>query len=121
VQRYRFDHATGQPVNAYGSRGLVARAVQHTPARLVVTSLWLEPAGEIGLHDAPMDQLFLVVEGGGWSLDADGRRTAVTAGEALFWHAGERHGIASDRGLAALVLEGEGLEPDAHLQRLEEA
>ncbi|HKI56393.1 MAG TPA: hypothetical protein VKB31_04515 [Trueperaceae bacterium] len=115
MRRYRFDRATGHPVDAYGSRGVIARAVQHSPARLVVTSLWLEPRGEIGPHDAPVDQLFLVVEGMGWAVDAEGRRAPVAAGEALFWRAGETHGVGSDRGLAAVVLEGEGSDPDAHL------
>ncbi|MEJ2216873.1 MAG: cupin [Gemmatimonadota bacterium] len=121
MRRFRFDRATGHPVDAYGSRGVVARGVQHTPARLVVTSLWLEPEAQIGIHDAVVDQLFLVVEGAGWALDAAGRRTPVAAGEALFWHAGESHGVGSDGGLAALVLEGEGLDPEAHLVPVEHA
>lgn len=121
VRRYRFDRATGQAVDAYGSRGVLARGVQHGPARLVVTSLWIDPDGEIGLHDAPIDQLFLVVDGSGWAVDHQGRRSPVTAGQALFWRAGERHAVGSDAGLAALVLEGDGLDPDAHLAPLEEA
>lgn len=115
MRRYRFDRASGHPVEAHGSHGVRARGVQHAPARLVVTGLWIEPGGAIGMHEAPVDQLFLVLEGSGWALDGEGKRSVVSAGEALFWRAGEMHGVGSDAGVRALVLEGEGLEPDAHL------
>lgn len=120
MRRYRCDRAGSHPVQAYGSHGVHARGIQHAPARLVVTSVWLEAGGEIGSHEAPVDQLFLVLEGTGWAEGEGGARSRVSAGEALFWQAGEVHAIVSEEGLAALVLEGEGLDPDAHLPLAEE-
>ncbi len=120
MQRFRADREAARAVEAYGSRGTVALAVQHSAARLVVTRLWIEPEGEIGSHEAPVDQLFLVIAGSGWALDSGGGRTPLTAGQAVFWRAGERHGVVAGEGLSAVVLEGEGLVPDAHLAPLEE-
>lgn len=119
MRRYRFDRSGAERVDAHGSRGVYARGVQHLPARLVVTGLWLEPAAEIGAHAAPLDQLLLVFEGAGWAAGAEGRREPIAAGQAVFWRAGERHAVGSRSRMAALVLEGEGLDPDAHLPPLE--
>lgn len=114
MRRYRFDRSGSHPVDAHGSHGVHARGIQHDPARLVVTRLWLDAGGEIPAHEAVVDQLCLVLEGEGWAQDG-GVRTAVAAGEALFWRAGEPQALGSDGGLAALVLEGQGLEPDTYL------
>ena len=118
MQRYRFDPGRGHVVAAHGSRAVQAGAVQHTPALLVVTSLQFGAGGELGAHEAPVDQLFLVVEGDGWAAGPEGRRAPLRAGEAAFWHAGERHAAGSATGMKAFVLEGEGLDPDAQLEAL---
>lgn len=120
MQRYRFDRCGGHAVHVHGSHGVTARGIQHTPARLVVTAVRVEAGGEIGAHEAALDQLFLVVEGTGWVAAADGRRAPITAGEAVFWHAAERHAVGSQKGLAAFVLEGEGLDPEVHLSAVQE-
>jgi quercetin dioxygenase-like cupin family protein len=121
VQRFRFDPERGHAVSAYDSRGVRAAPVQHDPALLVVTALDIGPNGEIGAHEAPVDQLFLVVGGEGWVAGPDGRSAAIHAGEAAFWRAGERHGAGSPSGMRALVLEGDGLDPDARLEALADA
>ena len=118
MQRYRFDPERGRAVAAHGSRAVRAGPVQHSPALLVVTALHIAPHGEIGAHEAPVDQLFLVVEGEGWVAGVDGRPSPVRAGEAAFWRAGERHGAGSSVGMRAVVLEGDGLDPDARLEVL---
>lgn len=113
VRQYRFDRAAGHPVDAYGSRGLIARAVQHGPARLVVATPLIDPAGAIGRQEAPEDQLLLVVKGGGPAENGEGRRASAEAAEALSWRAVEAHAVGSDAGSPAAVLAGHGLEPDA--------
>lgn len=115
MHRYRFDPTQGRLVTAHGSRGVRAGPVQHTPARLVVTALAFGPEGELGAHEAPVDQLFLVLTGRGWVAGPDGRREACAEGEAAFWNAGERHAAGTASGMTALVLEGEGLRPGVHL------
>lgn len=121
MRRYRFDPRGGRRVEAFGSSDVTATPLQHTPARLVVTALRVEAGGRVGEHEATLDQLFLVVEGHGWVAGPDGARLPLGAGEAAFWHAGEHHGAGSDTGMSVIVLEGEGLEPQAHLRVLDDA
>ncbi|MEJ2288790.1 MAG: hypothetical protein P8Y02_09135 [Deinococcales bacterium] len=121
MRRYRFDPSAGRPVEAHGSHEVTASPLQHTPARLVATALHVDAGGELGAHEAPVDQLFLVVAGEGWAAGPDGARRPLIAGEAAFWHAGEYHGAGSATGMRVVVLEGEGLEPDAHLRAFDDA
>lgn len=121
MRRYRFDPERGHAVTAYDSRGVRAGPVQHDPALVVLTALHVAADGEIGAHEAPVDQLFLVVAGEGWVAGPDGRSVAIRAGEAAFWRAGERHGAGSPSGMRAIVVEGDGLDPDARLEALADA
>lgn len=121
MRRYRFDPGDGRPVEAFGSREVAASPIQHEPARLVATALRVGAGGEIGGHEATLDQLFLVIEGEGWVAGPDGVRLPIATGEAAFWYAGEHHGAGSNAGMSAVVLEGEGLEPDAHLRAFDDA
>ena len=116
MQRFRFDARGGAVVTAFGSRGVRAHPIQHDAARAVVTSLWLEPGGHLGEHEAPVDQLFLVMSGDGWVAGADGQALPLRAGEAAYWRGGERHACGSEGGMVVVVVEGEGLEPERWLR-----
>ena len=116
MQRFRFDASAAAPMTAHASRGVRAGPVQSTPALLVVTALGIEPGGEMGEHEAPLDRLLLVVAGEGWVSGVAGDPVTTRAGEAAFLRAGERHRLGSRLGMRAIVLEGEGLDPGAHLE-----
>lgn len=120
MRRFRFDPSAGAPVTAHASRAVRAGPVQSTPALLVVTAIGIEPGGEVGEHEAPVDRLVLVVAGEGWLSGGAGDPVATRAGEAAFFRAGERHRLGSRAGLQAIVLEGEGLDPDAHLEAVDD-
>ena len=120
MQRFRFDPSAAAPVTAHGSRAVRAVAVQPTPALLVVTAIGIEAGGEIGEHQAPVDRLMLVVEGEGWVRNGAGDPVSTYAGEATLFRAGERHRVGSRSGLRALLLEGEGLDPGAFLEAVDD-
>ncbi len=71
----------------------------------------LGAGGRVARHPAVVPQILAVLEGEGTVAGADGHFVAVTAGEAVFWAAGEEHETRSERGMTALVLEAEGLMP----------
>jgi quercetin dioxygenase-like cupin family protein len=71
----------------------------------------LEPGGRIVRHPAGYPQILAVLEGSGEVSGADGVEQAISAGEAVFWAAGEEHETKTASGLTALIIEGEGLEP----------
>lgn len=71
----------------------------------------LAPNGRIARHPAMVPQILAVLDGAGSVSGADGELQPITAGEAVFWSAGEEHETQTTDGLTALVLESEGLQP----------
>ena len=69
----------------------------------------LAAGGLVGWHQASGPQLLAVVEGEGWTRGNDAARTAISAGDAVFWEAGEWHETGSEAGLVALVIESTAL------------
>lgn len=69
----------------------------------------LAPGGLVGLHQASAPQLLAIVEGEGWIRGQDDQRTPITAGDAVFWEAGEWHETGSEDGMVALVIESVSL------------
>ena len=72
----------------------------------------LGAGGRIARHPATVPQILAVLEGSGQVSGGDGEPQPISAGEAVFWTAGEVHETFSEQGLTALVLEGDGLRPD---------
>jgi quercetin dioxygenase-like cupin family protein len=68
------------------------------------------PNGRIARHPATFPQILAVLEGAGRVRGADGEFQPITAGEAVFWSAGEEHETRTEEGLTALVLEAERLQ-----------
>ena len=94
----------------YGSTGAhVSFLARAAGARVV--RIELDPGGCLAMHPAGNPQLFVVVDGDGTVATADTPPEAVAAGTVVWWGAGERHETRSERGLVALVVEADGLEP----------
>jgi quercetin dioxygenase-like cupin family protein len=97
------------------SRLFKSSELELRPAYLHVGCMRLPPGGLIGLHEAAGPQLLAIVEGDGWFRGQDEERTAIGAGEAIFWEAGEWHETGSDGGLIALVIESPHLAVGVNL------
>lgn len=63
------------------------------------------PGGVVGRHSGRLWQLFLVTSGAGWVSGSDGRRLAISSGQAVLWEPGEEHESGSDGGMAALIVQ----------------
>ena len=70
----------------------------------------VEPGGRLRRHPATCPQIVAVLYGSGEVSGADGVDEPIEAGEAVFWHDGEDHGMRSAGGLTALIIEGENLD-----------
>jgi quercetin dioxygenase-like cupin family protein len=68
------------------------------------------PGGGLLRHPATFPQILAVLEGSGEVSGADGVDEPIVAGEAVFWYEGEEHGMKSEVGLTALIIEGESLD-----------
>ncbi|MBM2616528.1 cupin domain-containing protein [Actinoplanes sp. LDG1-06] len=106
-----FGPEVGRSVEAYGSRGLTAKAVVRAD-ELAVTVLRVAAGGEIGRHPAPVEQIMFVAAGHGTVCGGDERWQPVGAGQAVFWRAGEEHTTRAEADLVLVVMEKPGLEPN---------
>jgi quercetin dioxygenase-like cupin family protein len=69
------------------------------------------PGGGLRRHPAGAEQqIFAVLDGSGAVSGADGIEEPIVSGEAVFWGAGEEHGMKSETGLTAIILEGRHLD-----------
>ena len=69
----------------------------------------LSPAGgSVGVPGHP--QIFAILDGSGEVSGANGNDEPIEAGDAVFLHEGEEHGMKSAAGLTALIIEGERLD-----------
>ena len=103
----RVELAGEREVTAPGS---LAARVKRLAGDAHVVVIEVAPGGVVARHPAVGAQLFAVVLGSGWVSGGDGRREAISAGEAVLWEPGEEHESGSDAGLTALVVEAESLE-----------
>ncbi|HZC06681.1 MAG TPA: hypothetical protein VE338_13680 [Ktedonobacterales bacterium] len=111
MRRYAFDADAGRPITDFGSVGLIITPIMRGAGAVQVVAMWLAPDGAIGRHPASGGQLFLVTQGEGWVEGGDGLRREIHAGQAASWDDGESHAAGSDMGMAALVIEGDALDP----------
>ena len=102
---------SGQPIDRFSSRGASLTKILQIQAEASVHWLFLKPGGLIGYHPAVENQLFLIVEGGGWVRAGQEPAQPVSTGQAVFWEAGEWHESGTESGMAVLALEGRGLQP----------
>ena len=118
MQLFDFSHMVGRPITLYGSENIIFTPLLLHEAPTKISCMHVAPEGVIGFHEATVDQLFLVVAGSGWVRGEEAERTAIEAGEAAFWTAGEWHESGSAAGMTAIIVEGDGLEPAKRLPLL---
>jgi quercetin dioxygenase-like cupin family protein len=106
-----FDPGRALPISGFGSLAATAVPLTLPDGEAHVVCIRLGAGGILGRHPAPVDQLFVVIEGEGWASGPDGERVPVAAGTAIHWAAGEEHEAGSDAGLTAIVVESERLVP----------
>jgi quercetin dioxygenase-like cupin family protein len=95
----------GRAIEHFGSEFVHFRIAECGAAH--ISRLRLEPSGRVGRHAASSQQLFIVVEGGGFVCGGEGEEQSVSAGDAALWELGEEHEARTDDGMTAIVLEGE--------------
>jgi hypothetical protein len=108
---FEYGAEAGHAITRFDSRAAKIARVAQAAGGTSVHYLNVGAQGIVGYHQALSPQLFLVVSGAGWVRGEDSLRRPVTAGQGVFWEQGEGHESGSDTGMAAIVIEGEGLSP----------
>lgn len=110
---YAFGRDSALPLS--GSAGAAVSRIARIEGRVQVSAVHLEAGGVLERHAAVVRQLFLVVAGSGVVSGGDGSTVEIHPGRAAYWDAGEQHDCRSARGLIAVVVESQGLDPDAFM------
>lgn len=105
MRRIDFFAIPTQPIALFDSVAAASQSVAGGRGDVHVHCLRFEPGGQIGTHPTGFGQMFLVLEGSGWALGADGRRLELAAGQAVFFERGEQHSKGSDSGMTVLMLQ----------------
>jgi mannose-6-phosphate isomerase-like protein (cupin superfamily) len=105
----RLDDLTPGAIEHYGSRNATVTLLARGDAQVV--RIELGAGSVLGMHPVAVPQLFVVVEGSGWAQTEAGEEEPLGPGAVVYWNTGESHETRSDRGLVALVVEAERLEP----------
>ena len=111
MEFFSFAKEHGYAVAQFDSNFTLARLAR-TEGRTVISYMYLEENGIIGYHMTPVNQILYVVQGEGFVCGETKEYKRIQAGEAVFWTRGEWHETKTEKGLTAIVIEGETLSPE---------
>ena len=114
---YKFSKENGKKVEKYQSHLATYVKIAQTNEAATIGYMYIEGEGTVGYHEAPIPQLFIVVEGEGWVTGENQKRIPIKRGEAALWEKGEWHTSGSEEGMAAIVIQSEELNPETFMER----
>ena len=100
----RFTPDVADAILEFGATGSSAVHLGSGTGEAHAYVLHFEPDGEIGMHEAGFDQLFLVVSGEAW-LSVEGDTVELRTGEAGVVPRGSMHAKGSRRGATAVMVQ----------------
>lgn len=112
---YKCNKEHGKKIEKYQSRFATYIKMAQTN-EAAIGYMYIEGEGTVGYHEAPIPQLFIVVEGEGWVTGENKKRIPIKRGEAALWEKGEWHTSGSETGMAAIVIQSEELYPEAFME-----
>jgi len=114
---YKFSKENGKKVEKYQSHLATYVKMVQTNEAATIGYMYIEGEGTVGYHEAPIPQLFIVVEGEGWVTGENQKRIPIKRGEAALWEKGEWHMSGSEEGMAAIVIQSEELNSETFMER----
>ncbi|MDP5272967.1 cupin [Chengkuizengella axinellae] len=113
MKMFRFDQEVGKEIHAFDSKNLIMSRIIKESVSLHIGCMFIGPDGIVGNHQAPGPQLFLVVDGQGFVRGKEDIIKSIKKGQAAFWEPGEWHETTSEKGMTAIVIEGEYIDTSA--------
>ncbi|MFY3790169.1 cupin [Ureibacillus sp. MALMAid1270] len=108
---FKFSKEVGKKISQYNSDFTMSRIIQ-TEKVTNIGCMYLEENGIIGYHQAVVPQLLLIMNGEGYVRGESEEYFKVQPGDAVFWEKDEWHETKTDKGLTAIVIESEELNPE---------
>ena len=109
MKRIQFTQEVANQIINYNSVDAFYRKIMKTEEPTSIGLIYIEPGGVVGMHEAPIPQLFIVVQGEGWVCGEAGEKMVIKTGEGVLWQQGQAHESGSTTGLTALVIQAEHL------------
>ncbi|MDY0944259.1 cupin domain-containing protein [Priestia megaterium] len=113
---YKLNKENGKKVEKYDSNLATYLKLVQTNEIANIGCMYIDPKGILGYHQAPVSQLFVVVQGEGWVTGEDQKQINIKAGEAAFWEKGEWHTSGSNSGMTAILIQSESLNPQSFMK-----
>jgi len=110
MEFYKFSKDSGKQITKFNSDFVMSRIIQ-TDKETLIGCMYLEENGIIGFHQAVVPQLLLILNGEGYVRGEKEEYIKVQEGDAVFWEKDEWHETKTDKGLTAIVIESEELNP----------
>ncbi|MEH7011687.1 cupin domain-containing protein [Neobacillus niacini] len=110
MEFYNFNKESGKKISKFNSDFIMSRIIQTNKA-VSIGCMHLEYNGLVGYHQAVVPQLLLILSGEGYVRNDKEEYFKVRPGDAVFWEKDEWHETKSDKGLTAIVIESEELNP----------
>lgn len=107
---YSFERENGKRIDAFDSQHLTMTRIMNGNSHYQVGCMHLEANGLVGLHQATVPQLLLVIQGEGVVKGEEGEEFRIKEGYAAYWNKGEWHETRTETGLMAIVIEGDSVE-----------
>ncbi|WP_373232235.1 cupin [Cohnella sp.] len=109
---YNFSKELGKNIQAFNSNNLFMTRILKDSDHTYVGCMHIEENGEVGLHQATIPQLLLIVNGEGWVKGNERIEYRIQTGYAVFWEAEEWHETRTDKGLTAIIIESKSMNLD---------
>lgn len=107
MQLFKFGREEAKAVMNYDSISTLYSKILKTHVPTNIGLMYVEKNGLIGRHEAPVPQLFIVIEGEGWVQGESEEKVEIKTGEAVLWNKGESHVCGSSMGITAIVIQPE--------------
>lgn len=104
---FKFTQEMANQINNYQSMNSFYTKITKTVEPTNIGLIYIEPGGVVGMHEAPVPQLFIVIQGEGWVCGEDKEKEMIKTGDGILWQKGEAHESGSNSGLTALVIQSE--------------
>ncbi|MDM5328815.1 cupin domain-containing protein [Neobacillus sp. CF12] len=114
---FNFNKESGKNISKFNSDFIMSRIIQTNKAASI-GCMHLGENGLIGYHQAVCPQLLLILSGEGLVSINQEEYFNVQPGDAVFWEKDEWHETKTTRGLTAIVIESEELNPSSFMQTI---
>ncbi|NBI29637.1 cupin domain-containing protein [Chengkuizengella marina] len=113
MKMFSFDKEVGKEITAFDSKNITMSRILHSKETHHIGCMFIGSDGVVGHHQAVGAQLLLVVSGEGFVRGKEDVKTPIKAGQAAFWEPGEWHKTTSEKGMTAIIIEGENIDTSA--------